>query len=819
MAIEKLDKSELYGFPVTDLETATAEETAGGITLPVIVVSNGVLTYKVVATKTWSDYVATTTEDAISAANAKVDAAVKDSQAKTAAAVNSANDAATRAGSAAQDAQVAATAYQRAKSEVEQLKTDTAAMEQRVAGVGTTISNAEAATAKAESAASHPGYVDGDGYYYKWDAGTGAYSKTTANLMGPKGEKGDTGATGPQGPQGEQGLQGEKGDTGATGPQGPKGEKGETGAQGPKGETGGIPSIKAAAGSHINTPGTPTVTINGETFTFDYLKGEKGEKGDTGAQGIQGPKGETGAQGPQGAKGEKGDTGEQGPKGDAGTSLDVTAITWDTLKALRDSGGLQKGLRYRITDYRCTTLQTDTRSAGHQFDIIVTALSSSMLSEKALAILHDGDTYFTNAKLQGWQLWYCLDNDITRFAWADATNGKGVVYRMIDEFGNDCPYDFKNIQFKRYKISSVNNSNINGLVGTYHGINNGPAAVDSANFVWAYTFCGIAANSDEDPRLYEDGDVPSLDTQHSIDLSLNYGYATDPDGGGYARPVDMACFNNRLRPHRISQTVDDTTESHPQALADIVFLSIATIWTCNDTKRFEMSAFHDNSFGTDCTHISIGGKSYCNDFYGSVLYCIFNQCVQDNNFGGIVLNNTFSGDVGYNTFSGYVRSNTFSGYVGYNTFSGYVRSNTFSGDVGYNTFSGDVDSNTFSGYVRSNTFSGYVDSNTFSGYVGYNTFSGFVRSNTFSGDVDSNTFSGDVGYNTFSGNVQYCSFEGKCSYCSFPGASSTTMQYLRQCGDTVGTSNERVTVSAILGANFEQVLTCDKDNNIVVKTL
>ena len=774
MAIEKLDKSELYGFPVTDLETATAEETAGGITLPVIVVSNGVLTYKVVATKTWSDYVATTTEDAISAANAKVDAAVKDSQAKTAAAVNSANDAATRAGSAAQDAQVAATAYQRAKSEVEQLKTDTAAMEQRVAGVGTTISNAEAATAKAESAASHPGYVDGDGYYYKWDAGTGAYSKTTANLMGPKGEKGDTGATGPQGPQGEQGIQGEKGDTGATGPQGPKGDKGETGAQGPKGETGGIPSIKAAAGAHINTPGTPTVTINGETFTFDYLKGEKGEKGDTG---------------------------EPGPKGDAGTSLDVTAITWDTLKALRDSGGLQKGLRYRITDYRCTTLQIDTRSAGHQFDIIVTALSSSMLSEKALAILHDGDTYFTNAKLQGWQLWYCLDNDITRFAWADATNGKGVVYRMIDEFGNDCPYDFKNIQFKRYKISSVKNSNTNDLVGTYYGINNGPATVDSANFVWAYTFCGIAANTDEDPSRYEDGKVPSLDTQHSIDLSLNSGYATDPDGGGYASPVDMACFNNRLRPHRVSQTVDDTTESHPQALADIVFLSIATVWTCNDTKRFEMSAFHDNSFGTDCTHISIGGKSYCNDFHGAVLYCIFNQYVQANNFGGMVLNNTFSGNVDSNTFSGYVQYNTFSGYVQYNSFSGYLDSNTFSGYVQYNSFSGYLDSNTFSGDVKNNTFSGYLDSNTFSGGVQYN---------SFSGNVDSNTFSG---------NVQYCSFEGKCSYCSFPGASSTAMQYLRQCGDTEGTITARVPVSAKLGVNFEQVLTCDKDNNIVVKTL
>ena len=26
--------------------------------------------------------------------------------------------------------------------------------------------------------------------------------------------------------------------------------------------------------------------------------------------------------------------------------------------------------------------------------------------------------------------------------------GKGVVYRLIDEFGNDCPYDFKNIQLQ-----------------------------------------------------------------------------------------------------------------------------------------------------------------------------------------------------------------------------------------------------------------------------------------------------------------------------------------------------------------------------------
>lgn len=48
-------------------------------------------------------------------------------------------------------------------------------------------------------------------------------------------------------------------------------------------------------------------------------------------------------------------------------------------------------------------------------------------------------------------------------------SGTGVIYRMIDEFGNDCPYDFKNIQFRNpidvedvyyyYTFSCFNNNN------------------------------------------------------------------------------------------------------------------------------------------------------------------------------------------------------------------------------------------------------------------------------------------------------------------------------------------------------------------------
>lgn len=130
-----------------------------------------------------------------------------------------------------------------------------------------------------------------------------------------------------------------------------------------------------------------------------------------------------------------------------GSGGGIQETTWSALKTLRDGGNLTSGRFYRITDYTCTTTQTDTQSAGHLFDIIVFALSGSTLSEKAWADHHEGDTYFSNCNLAAWELKYCLDNDTTRFYWADTTNGKGIIYWMKDEWGNECPYDFKNIQY------------------------------------------------------------------------------------------------------------------------------------------------------------------------------------------------------------------------------------------------------------------------------------------------------------------------------------------------------------------------------------
>ena len=132
-----------------------------------------------------------------------------------------------------------------------------------------------------------------------------------------------------------------------------------------------------------------------------------------------------------------------------GMQSPMVSTSYAALLALRDGGTLVPGVQYRITDYHTTTVQSGSRSANHQFDVIVTADGEHTLNENARAIRHANDTYFSNGHLEAWELKYCIDNDTARFVWADTTNGKGVIYWMRDEWDNTAFYDFKNIQFLR----------------------------------------------------------------------------------------------------------------------------------------------------------------------------------------------------------------------------------------------------------------------------------------------------------------------------------------------------------------------------------
>lgn len=366
---------------------------------------------------------------------------------------------------------------------------------------------------------------------------------------------------------------------------------------------------------------------------------------------------------------------------------DVKNVTWEQLVTMRSNNKLHAGQWYRITDYVTTTIQHNTRSAGHAFDILVMAVDTNMLSEEALAIQHSGDKYFSGVRLESWKLNYCLDNDIDRFSWADSVNGRGVIYYMKDEWGNSCGYDFKNIQFLRSSCTLEEFEGekryiaIPGLaVGPNEETLNGQ---DDDDTIWVYTFSCLES-LDVDVTDHP-GQADASIGMFVTEMDFESGQATDYNDS--PRP-----YNNEIEQFYVWQSIDDEAIRKVMALPNITFQQFYT-----DIYSYHCS---NNHIGSSCHDLSCSGKNfYDNSLTGKVENSYLIGYIINNSFSGYVEYSTFSGDVDHNSFSGYVKYSTFSGDVGYNSFSGYVGYNIFSGDVSRNTFSGEVTQSSFTASI------------------------------------------------------------------------------------------------------------------------
>ena len=322
--------------------------------------------------------------------------------------------------------------------------------------------------------------------------------------------------------------------------------------------------------------------------------------------------------------------------------INLTEITWSSLKSLADAGTLVPGQYYRITDYTCTTTTAGTKSAGHVFDIIVRADSVNKLNEEAHAIQHTGDTYFTNSNLSAWRLWYCLDNDTTRFAWADSTNGKGVIYRMIDEFNNDVPYDFKNIQFYRQWNSSKK---------LWSNISSDTTGVP------CYTFSSTGNSSTVEFTDY------SLSISNKVHSNVTSGKSGLNNNCFFGR----SCYSNTFGNNCYYNTFGDNCYSN-------------TFGNSCQSNTFENNCY-SNTFGDNCQSNTFGRYGYSNTFG--------NNC-RSNTFARECYSNTFGNNCPSNTFGNFCQNNTFGGSCYYNTFGGSCYYNTFGGSYYYNTFGNGV---------------------------------------------------------------------------------------------------------------------------------
>ena len=510
----------------------------------------------------------------------------------------------------------------------------------------------------------------------------------------------------------------------------------------------------------------------------------------------------------------------------------ATHITYTELKSLRDAGKLVSGTQYRITDYTCTTTQANTKSAGHQFDLIVTADDESTLNEVARAVKHYGDTYFANNDLSAWKIWYCLDNDTTRFAWADETNGKGVIYRMIDEFNNDCPYDFKNIQFRRVDANTVT-----VIRGQYY--NDFSANVESFfnstknTIPFKYQYLEWYDST----RAAQEGFADLLGMTEEEVRSSGLFYCILDDKEWYGDPgllASIASITDDNSKWLFTFNTETFTDSSLDGYTNNVFSNEVGVYLSERTMCLNNICFfgndcNSNIFGNSCNSNTFGSGCYSNTFGNYCLYNIFGNSCNSNTFGSGCYSNTFVNDCYSNTFGSGCNSNTFGNYCKSNTFGSGCYSNTFGNYCLYNIFGNSCNSNTFGGSCEFNTFGSGCNSNTFGIGCYSNTFGNYCNSNTFGNSCDSNTFgnscksikfatssSATTKYNYYQKNnfgdgCEYIVLEGKAT-----ASSSTQVQNYNFAQGLQGTSSVYLTIDGERNRSYETKVAKNSNGEVKV---
>lgn len=318
------------------------------------------------------------------------------------------------------------------------------------------------------------------------------------------------------------------------------------------------------------------------------------------------------------------------------------------------------------------------------------------------------NNYFDNSDLNAWKIWYSFENDSNRFDWACTVNGRGVIYRMIDEHQNDCPYDFKNILF-----SSTLNQYSGMAIGEFDDVS--------------------SVNADESEELAE----------LLSDTSNNYLYTF---GGSSDETIQMkgtcGTYSNTIKP---SHSIDSKKLTLPFILFETMCYN-NTLGFDNFNNKF--SAYCNNNTLCNGCNNNILGNSCNNNYFGEG--CGFNTLKSLSTY------NSFISYCGYNNLEFSCSYNSFGIGCAYNTLGGGCLSNTFGNECEsnimgptckYNQFGNNCKDNKFYDSSTLSNIRGFCDSNTFSNSVSnvniYNTSEG-SETNVLRNVFISNGVSGTV---------------------------------------------------------------------------
>ena len=380
-------------------------------------------------------------------------------------------------------------------------------------------------------------------------------------------------------------------------------------------------------------------------------------------------------------------------------------VTYSELATLRTGSQLVPGMKYRITDF--VTIVNGTydlaetvgqtayvhyaRSAGHPFDLIVTAVNANTLDEHATATLHSGDTYFANSALEQWDIRYTIENDPTKYAWADATNGKGVITYMKDEFGNEAGYDFKNVQFLAYQLTAsvsddlVSDACYGSVYHVYKALSSyltsssyySPFADGVHDFDCGALILNTIGYPEADSTYLSTFSAKWLYTFTITDYPNDYDASLNYNSSGDCRWV---CVNNKIAPSGDAWALWSLEDNVPFGLGATIFEN----WFTNDPINCSNNTIESNCsyniFGHNCFNNVLQFNSYGNIIGSNCSQNILGSLCSENILHADCECNTLGAKCSMNILNGSCLDNTLTRQCGSNILR-YSCRNTYIVDV------------------------------------------------------------------------------------------------------------------------------------------
>lgn len=214
---------------------------------------------------------------------------------------------------------------------------------------------------------------------------------------------------------------------------------------------------------------------------------------------------------------------------------------------------------------------------------------------------------------------------------AEVVSGKGVIYYMKDEYGNECPYDFKNIQFKRWATDDEI-ANDDKFYSSWDDTGNA--------FRWCYTFMANGYTND---------------TWADASTIKPYGFMND-----YGYP---SCIKNKIEPYILQYNFDEDTNDKE-----------GVRWLNNIVLYGQ---YEDDPANED-------GYSYN-----------YLECPSGNTFGLNCYNSTLGKMCVSNKFADFCHSNRLGGFCHFNTFGNFCQCNVLGDNFRSNVIGDSCRDNTF----------------------------------------------------------------------------------------------------------------------------